>query len=370
MKTLTYLILLLGTPFLAISNGTSPADSVVTAIRIEYDLQFFERDSLISYSEVPYKKILAIKEGEALYENLAEATFANRLRYFDLDAKMVYSNFKHYETIGKLVKLEWVRKGHVIASNGAAPYDILGMPCETYRVKLKGDTLSVHTTQAFGLDFYEHADLKGVPLEFEEFVEGIGKIKYRAVKIDTVEVHNKRMGYILQNHEIADYSGHTKKFEKSKRKWKEQKKHMHEKILGTKAKPYEGITMDGQNINSIQLQGKIQVLNFWFTKCSPCIAEMPSLNKVVEHFGNDDEIVFLSFCLDDKIKTQAVLDKTPFHYQICPDAQKIIKKHKVSAFPLNLIIDKNGNITSYIMGKKLDIAKILIEDINALKNNG
>ena len=367
MKTLTYLILIIATPFLAFSNDPPPADSVVTAIRIEYDVQFFEKDSLVSYREVPYKKILAIKEGEVLYEDLAESTFATRLRYFDLDANMVYSNFKHYETIGKLLKKEWVRKGQVMASDGATPYDILGMPCETYRVKLKDDTLLVHAIRAFGLDFYEHADLNGVPLEFEEFVEGIGKIKYRAVKIDTVEVHNKRMGNILPNYEIADYSGQTKKIEKSKKKWKEQQEQVHGKILGTGAKPYEGVTMDGQNINSAQLQGKIQVLNFWFTRCIPYIAEMPDLNKVAEHFSGDDEIVFLSFCLDDKTKTQALLDKTPFLYQICPDARKVTKKYKVSSFPLNLIIDKNGNIASYIMGKKPDIAKILIEEINMLK---
>lgn len=224
MKNLTYLFFLFSTPLLAVPAETVSTDSMPTAIRIEYDLQYFERDSLISYNIIPYKKILVLKEGEVLYEHLAEADFANRLRYYDLNSKRVYSNFKHYETIGKISKLEWVRNGWVITYDRTTTKNILGMPCQTYKVKFENDTLLVTATKAFGFDFYEHAYLNAVPLEFEEIVAGIGKIRYKAVKIDTVEMANERLDYILQNLEIFDFSWATNKIEKSKIKWEKKKR--------------------------------------------------------------------------------------------------------------------------------------------------
>ena len=39
-------------------------------------------------------------------------------------------------------------------------------------------------------------------------------------------------------------------------------------------------TVLGENFKSEQLKGKPTMINFWFTRCAPCIDEMPILNKI------------------------------------------------------------------------------------------
>ena len=43
-------------------------------------------------------------------------------------------------------------------------------------------------------------------------------------------------------------------------------------------------TIDGEILNSADLRGKVLVLNFWFTSCPPCIAELPGLNRLVDEY--------------------------------------------------------------------------------------
>ena len=43
-------------------------------------------------------------------------------------------------------------------------------------------------------------------------------------------------------------------------------------------------TLMDKNFNSEQLKGKPTMINFWFTRCAPCIDEMPVLNKIKEKY--------------------------------------------------------------------------------------
>ncbi len=41
---------------------------------------------------------------------------------------------------------------------------------------------------------------------------------------------------------------------------------------------FEFQTLEGKTLRSADLKGQVLLLNFWFTRCRPCIAEMPLLN--------------------------------------------------------------------------------------------
>src|SRR5689334_20368114 len=51
-------------------------------------------------------------------------------------------------------------------------------------------------------------------------------------------------------------------------------------------------TVAGKEIEFRKLKGKIVVLNFWFTACPPCLAEIPALNKLAKEYKNKNVIFF------------------------------------------------------------------------------
>lgn len=121
------------------------------------------------------------------------------------------------------------------------------------------------------------------------------------------------------------------------------------KHIGTDAKPFNVTDMDGNKYSLEDLKGKIIVLNFWFVECKPCVMEMPDLNKIVEHY-KDEDIVFLGFAINDKSAIDSFLEKKEFKYNIVPDSKEVINSYGINSFPTHIIIDKNSKITFSVSG--------------------
>jgi len=111
---------------------------------------------------------------------------------------------------------------------------------------------------------------------------------------------------------------------------------------GVLANDFTTTDLDGEKVALKDLRGKVVVLNFWFTECQPCIAEMPELNKIVAKYKNKD-VVFIAITFDDKDKVETLLKKHQFDYKIVSDLA-IIQDYKVNAFPLSMVIDQKGEI--------------------------
>lgn len=103
-----------------------------------------------------------------------------------------------------------------------------------------------------------------------------------------------------------------------------------------------GKDMNGETISSADWQGKVAVLNFWFTTCTPCKAEIPDLNRLVAEFK---DVVFVAVAINDSETLQAFLKKFPFHYRILPDPrQEIAQEFAITLYPTHIVIDQNGNL--------------------------
>ncbi|WP_439185760.1 TlpA family protein disulfide reductase [Carboxylicivirga taeanensis] len=90
------------------------------------------------------------------------------------------------------------------------------------------------------------------------------------------------------------------------------------------------------------LEGKIIVIDFWFTECAPCVASIPQLNHLAKKYP---EIVFLSVTFDNEKVIDEFLDKMIINYPIGIDTEeRIINAFNVEGFPETFLIDKNGVI--------------------------
>jgi len=111
--------------------------------------------------------------------------------------------------------------------------------------------------------------------------------------------------------------------------------------LENKEFPYfELQSLNGKPVKLNDLKGKPTLINFWFTKCAPCIDEIPILNKFYDKYK--DKVNFISITYEKKEDVQSFLKKHPYKFKHLINSDKFIKKLEITSFPINIFIDKNG----------------------------
>jgi len=112
--------------------------------------------------------------------------------------------------------------------------------------------------------------------------------------------------------------------------------------LGSPMPSFSVRDIENNLINTESLRGKIVVMNFYFTSCTPCIREIPELNKLVKEY-NGKNVVFLAFALNNKEQLNDFLSKKSFHYKQVADVKDVIEKNfKITSWPTHFIFDETG----------------------------
>lgn len=98
----------------------------------------------------------------------------------------------------------------------------------------------------------------------------------------------------------------------------------------------------GKTINFIDSKNKVVLINFWATWCPPCIAEMPSLDKL---YGDYKDRVDFYFVSNEKIEIiQGFMDKNKHGFKIYIPKTQYPEAFDVSSIPRTFLIDTQGNI--------------------------
>ncbi|MCK5782777.1 MAG: TlpA family protein disulfide reductase [Flavobacteriales bacterium] len=89
-------------------------------------------------------------------------------------------------------------------------------------------------------------------------------------------------------------------------------------------------------------KGKVILINHWATWCPPCIAEMPSFQKLYDDYG--DKVVFIFITNDNKSKTDAFLKKKDLTLPVYQQVSKAPAKLFTNSLPTTFLVDQNGKI--------------------------
>lgn len=134
---------------------------------------------------------------------------------------------------------------------------------------------------------------------------------------------------------------------------------------GEKALDFIVRDLKGKTIKLSELRGKVVVLNFWFTKCGPCVKEMPTLNALVKEYKNKG-VLFLALTFNKKEVVEHFLDKTDFAYTIAANANNVISMYGVQSYPTSIVINKKGEIVLKEIGYRTNIKTVLSNAIKPL----
>ena len=113
---------------------------------------------------------------------------------------------------------------------------------------------------------------------------------------------------------------------------------------GKKFDSFSTYDMNSKLLDTKQLRGKVLVINFWFTTCPPCKQERPYLNRLVDDYKSDSDVVFIAIALDQKEKLEPYLKENEFKYRVIPEGKKLADSYEVEGYPTQVIVDKEGKI--------------------------
>ena len=102
----------------------------------------------------------------------------------------------------------------------------------------------------------------------------------------------------------------------------------------------------GSVLSLADLKGKVVFINFWATWCPPCLAEMPSINKLYQQFEKDAEVVFIMVDADSNFtKAQAYMDRKKYKLPVYAVASTIPEIMFRGSLPTTIVFDKKGRIS-------------------------
>ncbi|MGH1365177.1 MAG: TlpA family protein disulfide reductase [Calditrichia bacterium] len=108
------------------------------------------------------------------------------------------------------------------------------------------------------------------------------------------------------------------------------------------------------------LAGKVVVIDFWATWCTPCIASFPHLNQLVKAFS-DKDIVFISLTYEPGNLISPFLEKHKLNTIIATDTSfAMFRSYDAWAIPQVILVNKEGIIVSKLHPEYLTSA--ILED--------
>lgn len=99
---------------------------------------------------------------------------------------------------------------------------------------------------------------------------------------------------------------------------------------------------NGRSYNFNDAKGKVVLINFWATWCPPCIAEMPSMEKLYQDYKDDMVFLFVSN------ETQEIISKfkqkNDYEFVVHASITQNPKLLEASSIPRTFVLDQKGHI--------------------------
>ena len=107
--------------------------------------------------------------------------------------------------------------------------------------------------------------------------------------------------------------------------------------------------LEGKIYTKENTKGKTLVLKCWFIHCVTCVGEFPALNKMVEKYNNNSNVLFVSLAMDSKAELSKFLQTKEFKYATIPEMKNfMVDKLRITQYPTHLLIDKNSKIIKVV----------------------
>ena len=144
--------------------------------------------------------------------------------------------------------------------------------------------------------------------------------------------------------------------------------------VGSEAPDITGFTPDGKELALSDFRGKYVFLDFWASWCAPCRREMPYLKEALAYSGNSENLVVLSYSIDDEmedwtdcIEANQLVHKNWIHISTLKGWNSDgIKLFGANGVPFTALIDPDGNVVQFELRGEEMVKKLksIVDGVN------
>ena len=123
--------------------------------------------------------------------------------------------------------------------------------------------------------------------------------------------------------------------------------------IGSRLPEFSARDLQGHEISSADLRGKVVLIDFWATWCQPCKKEMPGYQKLLDRYGPQGFAV-IGFKFDTMQDTEDPVRfarKIGVHYPLAVASDELkLKFGGIQGLPTTMLYDRQGILRTKIIG--------------------
>ncbi|MCM5530379.1 TlpA disulfide reductase family protein [Parasegetibacter sp. NRK P23] len=108
------------------------------------------------------------------------------------------------------------------------------------------------------------------------------------------------------------------------------------------------MNLEGKMVSLGDYSGKILVVDFWSTLCTPCVAAFSGFERVVEDYKKEPFQLFVINLFEDEATVKSYVEKRKIPLQVLRDEEN--KAYDIQGTPTKIVFDPTGNIRFYASG--------------------
>ena len=124
---------------------------------------------------------------------------------------------------------------------------------------------------------------------------------------------------------------------------------------------------EGKKVSSAELRGSILVLDFWATWCTPCLAEVPMLNKLQEKYASKGlKVIGVTMVSGDAKEVKPVVTRAKMKYTVLMGDDDQTYDFNIFGYPTTFLVTRDMKIFRKYVGTSAQKAAKMEADIQKL----